>query len=194
MRKGTLYDIGKELFSTPSYPGDPVPDKKPFLSIENGDICNLTLMTLGSHNGTHLDAPMHFCRGKHGVDGIPLEKTMGDCKVAELSGKVTANAVKELLEDGTRKLLLKGEILLTPEAANVLAEKEIHLLGVESQTVGEGETQISIHQILLGAEIVILEGLVLDQVQPGNYFLAAQPLKLEGVDGSPVRPVLIKWE
>ena len=95
------------------------------------------------------------------------------------------------MADGTKKLLLKGEILLTPEAARVIADAKIDLIGVESQTVGEGHTQPVIHEILLSVEVVILEGLVLKQVKPGQYFLAAQPLKWEGLDGSPVRPVLI---
>lgn len=102
--------------------------------------------------------------------------------------------MENLLEDGTEKLLLKGEILLTPQAAQVMADKKIHLIGVESQTVGEGDGQTLVHQILLGAEIVILEGLVLKEAKPGKYFLAAQPLKWEDVDGSPVRPVLIDME
>jgi len=188
------YDIGKELFSTPVYPGDPVPQKRPFFQIKQGDGCNLTVIIMGSHNGTHLDAPKHFCEGKGGVDTIPLEKCLGICKVAEINGEVTGRIMENLLEDGTEKLLLKGEILLTPQAAQVMADKKIHLIGVESQTVGEGDGQTLVHQILLGAEIVILEGLVLKEAKPGKYFLAAQPLKWEDVDGSPVRPVLIDME
>lgn len=152
------------------------------------------MITMGSHNGTHLDAPKHFCEGKGGVDTIPLEKCLGICKVAEINGEVTGRIMENLLEDGTEKLLLKGEILLTPQAAQVMADKKIHLVGVESQTVGEGDGQMLVHQILLGAEVVILEGLVLKEVKPGKYFLAAQPLKWEDVDGSPVRPVLIDME
>ena len=82
-----MYDIGKELFSTPAYPGDPVPGKTPYYEIEKGDDCNLTVLTMGSHNGTHLDAPKHFCAGKHGVDKIPLEKCMGVCRVAEAAAQ-----------------------------------------------------------------------------------------------------------
>lgn len=189
-----IYDIGKELFSTPAYPGDPVPCKTPFLEIKEGDVCNLTVITMGSHNGTHLDAPKHFCPDKGGVDTIPLAKCMGACKVAEVSGEITEECMKKLLEDGTGKLLLKGDILLTPEAASVLAEAKTDLIGVESQTVGKGDTQPVVHKILLSAEVVILEGLVLREVLPGNYFLAAQPLKWEGIDGSPVRPVLLSME
>lgn len=187
-----IYDIGKELFSTPVYPGDPAPQKTPFLEIEKGDVCNLTVITMGSHNGTHLDAPKHFCKGKGGVDTIPLKKCVGECKVAELSGKVTGEKMEELLEDGTKRLLIKGEILLTPESAKVMAERNLDLIGVEDQTVGEGEGQKIIHRTLLGAEVVILEGLVLTEVKPGSYFLAAQPLKWEGLDGSPVRPILLE--
>lgn len=187
-----IYDIGKELFSTPAYPGDPKPEKTPFLEIEKGAVCNLTVISMGSHNGTHLDAPKHFCKGKGGVDTIPLNKCMGTCKVAELSGEVTKERMEELLADGTRKLPIKGEILLTPESAEVMADRKLDLIGVEDQTVGAGESQKIIHKILLGAEVVILEGLVLKEVNPGNYFLAAQPLKMEGLDGSPVRPVLME--
>lgn len=191
MKNFQIYDIGKELFSAPSYPGDPVPEKRKFFSVENGDACNLTLLTLGSHNGTHLDAPRHFFSEKYGADKIPLEKTLGMCRVAELSGEISAEEVRGLLEGDVRKLLIKGEILLTQEAAQVMAERKLDLVGVEGQTVGEGETQISVHRILLEAEVVILEGLVLKEVTPGKYFLAAQPLKMEGLDGSPVRPVLL---
>lgn len=186
-----IYDIGKELFSSPVYPGDPKPEKSTFLAIEKGDICNLTIIKMGSHNGTHLDAPKHFCQGKGGVDTIPLEKCVGYCKVVEISGVITGKDMERFLADGTKKLLLKGEILLTPEAARVIADAKIDLIGVESQTVGESHTQPVIHEILLSVEVVILEGLVLKQVKPGQYFLAAQPLKWEGLDGSPVRPVLI---
>ena len=192
MKVKKMYDIGKELFSTPAYPGDPVPGKTPYYEIEKGDACNLTVLTMGSHNGTHLDAPKHFCAGKHGVDRIPLEKCMGTCKVADFTGTVQAEDMERMLADGTKKLLLNGPILLTPQAASVCAGAELDLIGVEDQTVGDPDTQKEIHRILLGAEIVIVEGLVLGEVPKGAYFLAAQPMKMADLDGSPVRPVLIE--
>ena len=187
-----IYDIGKELFSSSVYPGDPVPCKETFLEISENCPCNLTLLTMGSHNGTHLDAPRHFIKDGAGVDEIPLEKCIGPCKVVSARGEITEEQMEAWLFDRTQKLLIKGDILLTPQAARVMARCRLDLVGVESQTVGEGETQTSIHRILLAAQVVILEGLVLDKVQQGSYFLAAQPLKLSGLDGSPVRPVL--WE
>lgn len=189
-----LYDIGKELFSAPVYPGDPIPSKEPVLEIEKGDLCNLTKLTLGSHSGTHIDAPRHFCRDGEGVEAVPLEKCMGVCKVARVRGNIGEREALKLLEDGTKRLLLQGEIILTKDGARVMAEKGIFLIGVEGQTVGQGEEQEQVHKILLGSRAVILEGLVLKEIDPGEYFLAAQPLKLSGVDGSPVRPVLIKEE
>ena len=100
--------------------------------------------------------------------------------------------MERMLADGTKKLLLKGHILLTPQAACVCAGAELDLIGVEDQTVGDQDTQKEIHQILLGAEIVIVEGLVLGEVPKGEYFLAAQPMKMADLDGSPVRPVLME--
>lgn len=192
-KKARFHDIGKELFSTLVYPGDPAPSKTPFYEIKKGDDCNLTILSFGSHNGTHLDAPKHFCEGKHGVDQIPLEKCLGECKVIKAEGVIGKEEMEALLADGTKKLLIKGEILLTPESAKVCAEVGLDLIGVESQTVGGKGTQKAVHQTLLSAEIVILEGLVLGEVTQGTYFLSALPMKMEGLDGSPVRPVLIEY-
>lgn len=186
------YDIARELFSSPVYPGDPVPAKEPFKSIEQGDSCNLTHLTFGSHCSTHMDAPKHFVPDGADISQIPLSKVMGMCKVVEADGAISQEQTREWLSDGTRKLLIKGDILITPEAAEVMADEELELIGVEGQTVGADGTQQVIHCTLLKAEVVILEGLDLSQPKPGVYFLAAQPLKMDGLDGSPVRPVLMK--
>ena len=85
------------------------------------------------HIWTHLNT---FVREKGGVDTIPLEKCVGYCKVVEISGVITGKDMERFLADGTKKLLLKGEIFLTPEAARVIADAKIDLIGVESQTVG----------------------------------------------------------
>ncbi len=189
--KEKFYDIGQELFSAPVYPGDPRPEKKSFLSIEKGDSCNLTVLSMGSHNGTHLDAPRHFIKDGQDAASVPLDHVMGECKVVESSGELSVPQVEHWLTDGTKKLLIKGDILVTEASAQVMVNRHLTLLGVEGQTVGDENTQERIHQILLGTGIVILEGLSMSQVLPGTYFLAAQPLKMAGLDGSPVRPVLI---
>lgn len=186
-----FYDISQELFSAPVYPGDPKPEKTSFFSIEKGDSCNLTVLTMGSHSGTHLDSPRHFIKNGRDIAALPLEQVMGTCKVVEAFGELSACQIENWLNDGTKKLLIKGEIIVTPASAQAMAYLGLGLLGVEGQTVGKDGTQETVHRILLGAELVILEGLRMSQVPAGTYFLAAQPLKMNGLDGSPVRPVLI---
>lgn len=186
-----FYDISQELFSAPVYPGDPKPEKTSFFSIEKGDSCNLTVLTMGSHSGTHLDSPRHFIKNGRDIAALPLEQVMGTCKVVEAFGELSACQIENWLNDGTKKLLIKGEIIVTPASAQAMADLGLGLLGVEGQTVGKDGTQETVHRILLGAELVILEGLRMSQVPAGTYFLAAQPLKMNGLDGSPVRPVLI---
>lgn len=162
-----FFDISKELFSTEVYPGDPVPEKKAFMSIAGGDACNLTILKMGSHNGTHMDAPHHF------VDRVLLA---------------------EKVPEGCERLLLKGGFILTVDGAAYLAERSLKLYGVEAMTVGYGDDGVAVHRTLLGADMVILENLMLDDVEEGTYFLCAAPLKMKGLDGSPCRAFLMKNE
>ena len=74
-----IYDISKELFSTTVFPGDPVPAKRPVHQLEKGDHCNLTELTLGSHSGTHFDAPCHFVLGGKTIDQVDLNRCVGPC-------------------------------------------------------------------------------------------------------------------
>ena len=191
-----IFDISQELFDSSVYPGDPRPEKTPVLSTEKGDICNLTLLQMGSHNGTHMDAPRHFYGDGKDIQQIPLNKCVGECKVVSDPKKeeqwiISGQDVDKILEDGTNKLLIKGNILITEEAARRMAKSGLEFLGVESQTVGNPEDISTVHLILLGAEIVIVEGLRMQDISDGLYFLASAPLKMAGLDGSPVRPVLL---
>lgn len=186
-----IYDISKELFSTTVYPGDPVPTSESWFSLERGDVCNLTSICLGSHSGTHIDAPKHFIAHGKDVAEVPLQKFIGDCQVVYCDGEITEEIIKNALKDGIDKLLFRGNVVLGIEAADSIVERGINLVGVEASTVGDKLSQVQVHQKLLDNEIVILENLQLDHVPEGKYFLAAQPLKMQGVDGSPVRAVLI---
>lgn len=186
-----IYDITKELFSTIAYPGDPVPAKKKWLSIEQDDVCNLTAINLGSHSGTHMDAPKHFIADGKDVAEVSLEKCIGNCQVVHYNGKITDEFLTETLEAGIDKLLVRGNVVLDKESAESIIRYGLCLIGVEASTVGDKANQEHVHKILLGNEVVILENLQLDNVREGKYFLAAQPLKMQDVDGSPVRAVLI---
>ncbi len=189
-----IYDLSKELFSAAVFPGDPAPGKTPFYTIGPDRPCNVTVLTLGSHNGTHMDAPLHFIAGGKGMDEVSLEKCVGPCAVVEHSGKFGAEDAQKALAGGVKRLLLKGEIELTVEGAEALAKGGLWFLGVEHMTVGTPKTGTDVHRALLSAEIVLLESAVMREVPAGKYFLSSAPLKMAGLDGSPCRPLLIDFE
>lgn len=188
-----IYDISKELFTASVYPGDPCPEKSVFTSLEAGGHSNVSILRMGSHNGTHMDAPRHFISGGRSIDRLDLEKCLGPCRVVRTAGKLTPEWVEEAMSGGVRRLLIAGEIEITLEAARKMTELGLWFIGVESMTVGPlgGETG-PIHREFLGHEVVILEACVLDDVPEGTYFLVCQPLKLGGLDGSPARPLLLE--
>lgn len=186
-----IYDISKELFTAAVYPGDPVPKKEKVKAIENGDICQLTELAMGSHTGTHMDAPMHFIPGGKSIAQVDLSKCVGPCKLVSAQGDLNSAMVKEWLSDGTVRLLIRGDITVTKEAAAEMVKLQLQCIGVEGMTVGPAKDPSEVHRILLGAETVIVENLNLGQVPVGRYFLSAAPLKMDGVDGSPVRALLV---
>ena len=196
-----IYDISQEVFSCQVYPGDPAPEKMRLSSMEDGDLYNLTAFSMCAHNGTHIDAPFHFLKDGKTVDAVPLEAFVGMVYVAEHHGIVSGDDAAKILEkakhknpEAARRILIKGDAVVSQEAAEVFAASEILLLGNESQTVGPEDAPMAVHLILLGAGVVLLEGIRLAEVPEGMYFLSAAPLNLSGADGSPCRAVLIAAE
>lgn len=189
-----IYDISQELFTCEVYPGDPEPKKETLCSTDKGDVCNLTALSLCAHNGTHIDAPYHFFGDGKTVDMLPLTKTVGDCYVAEHTGNLRAKDADIILKkaEGISRILLKGELTVTEEAAEVFSQAELDLLGNEGQTVGPKDAPMAVHRILLSRDILLLEGIRLSEVPEGKYMLCAQPINLGGCDGAPVRAILIK--
>ena len=96
--------------------------------------------------------------------------------------------------DFEKRILIKGKAVVSAEAADVFAEEGIFLLGNESQTVGPEDAPMEVHLKLLGAEIVLLEGICLDKVPEGCYFLNAAPINLGGGDGAPCRAILVELD
>ena len=193
-----IYDISQEVFGCQIYAGDPMPEKKLLCSMEKGDLYNLTAFSMCAHNGTHIDAPFHFIKGGKAVDSIGLDTFVGMAYVAEYHGIVSGTVAAEILEkakkqnlEAAKRILIKGDAEVSSEAAEVFADSEILLLGNESQTVGPEAAPMEVHLILLGAGIVLLEGIRLAEVSEGAYFLNAAPLNLSGADGSPCRAILI---
>ena len=195
-----LYDISQEVFGCAVYPGDPAPKRESLSRMEAGDLYNLTAFSMCAHNGTHVDAPYHFIQGGNTVDQIPLEKTVGLCYVAEWNGILDGEDARGILQraafavrESACRLLLKGDATVSAEAARVFAEDGVDLIGNESQTVGPEDAPMEVHKILLGADVVLLEGIRLSDVPEGVYFLSATPLCLGGADGAPCRAILAEW-
>ena len=191
-----IYDISQELFGCAVYPGDPQPERFVTLSIKNGDVCNLTAFKMCAHNGTHVDAPFHFYADGKTIDQVDLDRFIGWAYVAEHEGDIGADDAKNILKaaNGCERVLVKGKAVVTKEAAQIFAQAGIKLFGNESQTVGPIDAPKEVHLIMLGAEIVLLEGIRLEKVPVGKYFLNAVPLNLGGADGAPCRATLLEMK
>lgn len=194
-----VYDISQEVFGCVVFPGDPAPVKERLYYISKGAICNLTAFSMCAHNGTHVDAPYHFLDDGKTVEQLDLAKLVGYAFVAEFEGTISADDVRDILKkaesanpESAKRILVKGNAVLSLEAAEVLAEEKISLFGNESQTVGPEDGPMAVHKTLLGEEVVLLEGVRLEKVPEGVYLLSAAPLSLGGSDGAPCRAVLIE--
>jgi len=98
------------------------------------------------------------------------------------------------LDSCQKRIIMKGNSVVTLELAKIFNRVGIVLVGIEGQSVGPIESPMPVHLELLGRDVVLLEGLVLDEVPVGDYFLSAAPIKLGGSDGAPCRAVLLKFD
>ena len=194
-----LFDISQEVFDCKVLPGDPSPVRERKLSIKDGEVCNLTAFSMCAHNGTHVDAPYHFINDGKTIDMVDLDKFIGYAYVFEHEGEVLKEDAERFIKDArnadpraAERILVKGNATVTKEAAKVFAREKIKLFGNESQTVGPEDAPMEVHLIMLGAEIVLLEGIRLDAVAEGVYILNAAPLNLGGSDGAPCRATLMR--
>ena len=165
-------------------------------------------IAMGSHTGTHMDAPKHIFENGDGVDKIDLNKVIGECRVLDMTRLKEAISAddfkKETVKKGERilvktrnskrgfKKFYDDYVYLGGEAAEVLAQKKISLFGIDYLSVKKrGGLDNRPHTELLKNGIVIFEGLDLSKVKPGKYFFVGLPLKLMGLDGSPARAILL---
>jgi len=206
-----IYDVTFPLSErTPIYEGDPAVKINVCAELSKGDGANVTGLCFGAHTATHVDAPNHFIDGTRRVDELELEKLIGDCQVIELEKSVMAITAEHLAAwDNTERVLFKTRnsdfwnepekgfrtdfTYLEPEAARILVEKGIKLVGIDYLSVEKfGSADFATHITLLEKEVVIVEGLDLREVPAGRYELICLPLKLVGGtgDGAPARTVL----
>lgn len=176
-----IYDISKTIAEGMEvYEGDPEVKVEEVFTIAK-DGFSLRRIEMSTHTGTHLDAPSHFFEKGKSIDEINLEIFFGDVLVVETFDKEAPV--------GTLRLLGKSGYL-SEERAKEFVKNGLSLIGTVNQSIEQDSTEI-VHDILLGNGIIILENLVLEEIQPGHYTLAAFPLKISGADGSPVRAVLM---
>ncbi|MEN8614573.1 cyclase family protein [Dehalogenimonas sp. THU2] len=190
------------------WPGDPPVRIERVQDLAKGDSHTLSQLTMGSHSGTHVDAPAHFLKGAAAVDELDPGVLLGPARVVEIDDMESIKPeelVRHRLRKGERILFKthnsalwkertefnKDFVYITVEAASYLAERDISAVGVDYLSVGGyhkdgGE----VHRTLLGAGIWIIEGLDLSGVSAGRYQLACLPLKIGGGDGAPARAVL----
>lgn len=174
-----IYDITQELFGSVTYPGDTKPERIAVRRMVDGELYNLSDIKMCAHNGTHVDAPRHFLRDGKSIEEIELNTLVGACQVC--------STVSELLSSEYERILLRGVTEFDEFTADQILSKNIKLIGVEGQSVGNA----NVHRALLSREIVLLEGIRLEDVPDGSYFLVAAPLKLRDADGSPCRAILL---
>ncbi|MEZ5346456.1 MAG: cyclase family protein [Pyrinomonadaceae bacterium] len=206
-----IYDVTVPVSEKiPVYEGDPSVDIKLKLSIDNGDNANVSQICMGVHTGTHVDAPNHFIEGTKKVIDLDLKTLIGKCRVLELAADVMSVEPEHVNDlQGVERLLFKTRnssfwndpdqgfrkdfTYISPAAAKTLVDKNVKLVGIDYLSVEAFDADSpQTHITLLEKEVIILEGLDLRNVPPGDYELICLPLKIAGGagDGSPSRTVL----
>lgn len=188
------------------YPGNPEVEIEEIKSASGSSV--ISKITLGSHTGTHMDAPSHVIPGAATLTELSLETFVGTCRVIDCTNEQGAVSLEWIerknIQQGER-ILLKTQncldgyesfnndfVYLSSAAAEYLAEKVV-LIGIDYLSIKQkGSTDNIPHTAFLKKNIPILEGLDVSKVEEGSYFLSALPLKFEGLDGSPIRAVLLK--
>ena len=185
------------------FPDNPSIEIETLSHVDRGDLCTVSRLTMGSHTGTHIDAPIHFLRGGTGAEQIPVENLIGPARVIEIKDPDAVKAEELRLHKlGAReRLLFKTSnsercwktsqfvpdfVSIAEDAASYLASLNTLAVAIDYLSAGSPET----HRTLLGAGVVIIEGLNLTGISQGRYELLCLPLKILGGDGAPARVLL----
>jgi arylformamidase len=190
------------------YPGDPTLTVAPVRQIERGDPCNLSLLTMGSHTGTHVDAPYHFLRDGARLGDVSLDRMVGRCVVADLRGRpyLDADALRGVAFEPGDILVCRTDnswkwaadgfctdfVYFTEDAAHWLVERGAAAVGLDYLSIEQfGSQTFPVHHTLLSQGVFVIEGLALQHVEPGAYTLVCLPLKFPELDGAPARAILL---
>lgn len=189
------------------FPGDPPFKTEPVSRIQKGDDFNLTRISMGTHLGTHVDPPAHFIEKGATADQVSLETLVGPGVVADLKGcsQIDRCALEKASIVDTTRVLLKTDngprllessfhqagVYLTEDGARYLVENRVRLVGIDSLSIeNPGNPGSPVHHLLLEAGILVVEGVHLLEIPPGEYEIFCLPLKIKGADGAPARIIL----
>ena len=196
----------------PVWPGDAQVDLHRRTKIEDGAHANVSFFAASVHTGTHVDAPFHFLPNGGTVESLPLDALVGPVQVVQITSNVeviTAEVLEQLkIEPVVERILFKtsnSDLWKNPEApfnphfvgidesgAKFLVAHHVKLVGIDYLSIAPYKQSKPTHDVLLGAGVVIVEGLNLLDASAGKYTLYCLPLKLKGVDGAPARAILIE--
>lgn len=188
-----LIDITRDVSTAEVYPGDPPTLVRQVKTIGEESDYNLSVLCACVHAGTHADAPLHFIEDGLSVTELPPDAFIGPCTVLEIKDSpITGECVNRRFPQTAERLLIKGngEVTFMDSAAFEAAELPLRLIGTDAISIGMQNCELQTHKAFLSKGIVILEGLDLSGVEPGNYFLIALPMKIGGAEGAPVRAFL----
>ncbi|MBI3537548.1 MAG: cyclase family protein [Chloroflexi bacterium] len=210
--KVKIHDISISISEKmPTYPGDPGVRVEPMLEIAHGATANVSRISFGTHTGTHIDPPAHFIRGGKTIDQLDLTVLYGPARVIDFTrvkraitardlerAKLHTRAVRILFKTRNSKLWQRPGfqtdfVAFSADAAEWLVARGVKLIGIDylsAELMHASEPRA--HRVLLGAGVVIVEGLNLKNIAPGNYTLACLPLKIKNGDGAPARAILIQ--
>lgn len=189
-----VIDISRDILNTPVYPGDPEPKIQKVKALEFGDMYNLSALYASVHTGTHVDAPTHFFEDGNDINDIPLDKFMGNTAIVTLpAGPITGEVVEKYFPKYIKKVILRTQPdnVFFGGAAEDVADLGYELLGYDCMALG-GDNEAAVHRALLGAGMILLENVDLSNVKDGTYYFSALPIKIDGVEGSFCRAVLLE--
>jgi len=185
-----IIDISRPLAEGMAvWPGDPPFERTAVSRLADGDVSEVSRVSMGTHCGTHVDAPAHVLAGGGTVDALPLERLIGAAVVLE------AAAVPEASIRQGDIVLIKappGGAPLDETAAGGLLAAGVRAVGTDAASIEGDAAELAVHRLLLGAGVPILEALRLDHVACGRYLLVCLPLKLTGAEAAPARAVLLR--
>ena len=190
-----LFDISRITQEAPIYPGSSPIRVDQVFDMKKGDPFSASMITAGSHMGTHADAYCHFLKDSTvGIDQMELFRYFGSCRVITVPEKalITRGNIEGRI-DGCERLVIHGggNSYLTKDAADYIVEKGVLTVVTDALSVAPLDNEVEIHVTLFTAGVAVVENVTLDGVDDGDYTLSAFPIKYAGCDGAPVRAVLI---